>query len=102
MWIRCVKWVRLSVIMTDASLPFEVRHSPIQGFGGYATRPIAAGTRLVEYAGERLTPEAAEARESVGVDPMSAERYDDEFGVRNSLLPGLRTSQARVMFQGHS
>ena len=62
MWIRCVKWVRLSVIMTDASLPFEVRHSPIQGFGGYATRPIAAGTRIVEYAGERLTPEAAEAR----------------------------------------
>ncbi len=34
-----------------------------------------------------------EARESIGVDPMSAERYDDEFGVRNSLLPGLRTSQ---------
>ena len=35
-----------------------------------------------------------EARESAGgVDPMSAERYDDEFGVRNSLLPGLRTSQ---------
>jgi SET domain-containing protein len=48
--------------MTETTLPFAVRHSPIQGFGGYATRPIEAGTRIVEYAGERLTPEAAEAR----------------------------------------
>lgn len=46
----------------SSDLPFEVRHSPIQGTGGFATRPIAAGTRLVEYAGERLTPAEAEAR----------------------------------------
>lgn len=43
-------------------LPFEIRRSPIQGLGGYATQPIAAGVRLIEYAGERLTPEQAEAR----------------------------------------
>jgi SET domain-containing protein len=43
-------------------LPFEVRPSGIQGFGGFATRPIAAGTRIIEYAGERLTPAEAEAR----------------------------------------
>ncbi len=48
--------------MTETSQFFEVRHSPIQGFGGYATRAIEAGTRIIEYAGERLTPEAAEAR----------------------------------------
>jgi hypothetical protein len=47
---------------TDAALPFEVRPSPIQGMGAFATRPIAAGTRLIEYAGERLTPAEAEAR----------------------------------------
>ena len=47
---------------TDSSLPFEIRGSPIQGMGGYATRDIPAGTRIVEYAGERLTPEEAEAR----------------------------------------
>ncbi len=41
-----------------------------------------------------LSQAETEAREAAGgVDPMSAERYDDEFGVRNSLLPGLRTSQ---------
>lgn len=62
MWFPPGKSTRFSVIMTDAPLPFDVRHSPIQGYGGYATRPIAAGTRIIEYAGERLTPAAAEAR----------------------------------------
>lgn len=42
--------------------PFEIRDSPIQGRGAFATRPIAAGVRLVEYAGERLTPGEADAR----------------------------------------
>lgn len=41
---------------------FEVRSSPIQGLGAFATRRIPAGTRLIEYAGERLTPEEADAR----------------------------------------
>ena len=43
-------------------LPFEIRRSPIQGLGGYATQSIAAGVRLIEYAGERLSPNEAEAR----------------------------------------
>lgn len=42
--------------------PFEIRRSPIQGKGAFATRRIRAGTRLIEYAGERLTPAQAEAR----------------------------------------
>jgi uncharacterized protein len=44
------------------SPPFEIRASPIQGLGAFATHTIPAGTRLVEYAGERLSPAAAEAR----------------------------------------
>ena len=44
------------------ALPFEVRPSPIQGLGAFATRVIPAGTRVIEYAGERLTPAEAEAR----------------------------------------
>lgn len=46
----------------DDALPFEIRPSPIQGLGAFATRAIGAGTRLLEYAGERLTPREAEAR----------------------------------------
>lgn len=50
--------------MYDAtdSPPFEVRPSPMQGLGAFATHHIPAGTRLVEYAGQRLTPPQAEAR----------------------------------------
>jgi len=45
-----------------AELPLEVRSSPIQGLGAFATQRIPAGTRLIEYAGERLTFAEAEAR----------------------------------------
>jgi SET domain-containing protein len=55
--------------MTDADaaarvdrLPFEIRDSPIQGRGAFATRHIPAGTRLIEYTGERLTPRQADER----------------------------------------
>jgi hypothetical protein len=48
--------------------PFEIRPSPIQGEGAFATEPIPAGTRLIEYAGERLTPAQADARYPDGVD----------------------------------
>lgn len=40
----------------------EVKASPIQGLGGFALRRIPAGTRLIEYAGERLTPKQADER----------------------------------------
>ena len=53
----------LSTVRRDASeLPFEVRPSPMQGLGAFATRAIAAGVRLIEYAGERLTPAESDAR----------------------------------------
>jgi SET domain-containing protein len=42
--------------------PFEIRESPIQGLGVFATEHIPTGGRLIEYAGERLTPEEADAR----------------------------------------
>jgi SET domain-containing protein len=46
----------------DPSYPFAIRQSPIQGLGAFATRRIPAGTRLIEYSGERLTPAQADAR----------------------------------------
>jgi SET domain-containing protein len=42
--------------------PFEVRSSPIHGRGVYALRPLRKGRRLIEYVGERITPEEADRR----------------------------------------
>ncbi|CAN5879142.1 SET domain-containing protein-lysine N-methyltransferase [soil metagenome] len=53
------------------ALPFEIRESPMQGQGAFATRCIPADTRLIEYAGQRLTPTEADAR------------YPDEEGARH-------------------
>jgi SET domain-containing protein len=43
----------------------------MQGFGAFARAGIPEGVRLIEYAGERLTPAEADAR------------YPDEDGVRH-------------------
>ena len=50
--------------MTQSShdLPFEIRSSPIQGLGAFATCAIPKGTRLIEYAGQRITSAESEAR----------------------------------------
>ena len=41
---------------------FEIRSSPIHGVGAFAAQPIASGTRLIEYAGARITPAEADTR----------------------------------------
>jgi hypothetical protein len=41
---------------------FEIQTSSIQGMGAFATRKIRKGTRIIEYAGERITPEEGDAR----------------------------------------
>jgi hypothetical protein len=53
---------------------FEIRSSPIQGLGAFATRRIRKGTRVIEYAGERITPQVADAR------------YDDDQAERPHVL----------------
>lgn len=42
--------------------PYEVRRSRIHGRGVYATRLIRKGTRIVEYLGERISHDVADAR----------------------------------------
>jgi hypothetical protein len=41
---------------------FEVRHSPIHGYGVFALRKIRKGTTVIEYLGERVTHAEADAR----------------------------------------
>lgn len=43
-------------------LPFEIRASPIEGLGAFATRPIRRGARLIEYRGERISTSEADGR----------------------------------------
>jgi hypothetical protein len=41
---------------------FVIKPSPIQGLGAFATERIRRGTRLIEYTGERMTPDEADRR----------------------------------------
>ena len=47
---------------TTPSLLFEIRQSPVAGMGAFATRPIAKGTRLIEYVGDRISQAKADKR----------------------------------------
>src|SRR5262249_60635006 len=49
--------------------------SSIHGQGVFALRPIRKGTRLIEYVGERITPEAADLRYN-----------DDEMDIPHTFL----------------
>lgn len=51
-----------STASSSPSPYFEIRSSPIQGRGAFATRAIPRGTRLIEYVGERISPEEADRR----------------------------------------
>lgn len=44
----------------------EVRQSAIHGTGGYARREIAAGRRLIEYVGDRISKEESSRRCEAG------------------------------------
>jgi uncharacterized protein len=45
-----------------AEQPFEIRRSPIQGRGGFATQQIRKGARVAEYVGERISHEEGDRR----------------------------------------
>jgi hypothetical protein len=44
----------------------EVKPSPIAGMGAFALRRIGRGTQIIEYRGERITPQEADARYAGG------------------------------------
>jgi len=48
-------------LLSDNGL-LEVRESPLQGLGVFALKRIRKGTRIIEYLGERITPQEADAR----------------------------------------
>ena len=65
-------------------MPLVVRPSPIHAVGVYTSTPIRKGTRVVEYEGERISPQEADRR------------YD---GVSRTYLYGLE--DGKTVIDGH-
>ena len=63
--------------------PFRIRQSRIHGRGAFATRRIPAGTRLIEYAGERLTPAEADAKYP---ESLEGDRYTVLFAIDDDIV----------------
>src|ERR1041385_4381119 len=66
-------------------MPLVVRPSPIHSVGVFTTTVIRKGSRVVEYAGERITPEEADRR------------YD---GVSRTYLYGLEDGKTVIDGEG--
>jgi SET domain-containing protein len=54
---------------------YEVRQSPIHGNGVFARRPIAAGSRIIEYRGERISWDEATRRAAEAGGPVNHTFY---------------------------
>src|SRR5207248_11115938 len=83
----------------DDAVPFEIRPSPIQGLGAFATRAIPAGTRLIEYAGERLTPAEADARYP---DAAGARHHTFLFAIDDDVVIDAAEGGNAARFINHS
>ena len=67
--------------------------------GGFATRPIPAGTRLIEYAGERLTPAEAEARYP---DATGERHHTFLFAIDDEVVVDAAVNGNEARFLNHS
>lgn len=83
----------------DEELPFEVRQSGIQGLGGFATRHIPAGVRLIEYAGERITPAESDARYP---DAAGARHHTYLFAIDDEVVVDASVNGNAARFLNHS
>ncbi|NNM62294.1 MAG: SET domain-containing protein-lysine N-methyltransferase [Steroidobacteraceae bacterium] len=77
----------------------EVRHSPIHGFGVFALRRIRKGTTIIEYIGERVSHEEADARYA---DKAEDDNHTFLFTVdaRTVLDGGVGGNEARYINHG--
>ncbi len=80
-------------------LPFEIRASPIEGFGAFATQAIPAGVRLIEYAGERLSPAEADARYP---DIAGARHHTCLFAIDDAIVIDAAVNGNEARFINHS
>ena len=80
--------------------PFEIRASPIQGVGAFATRRIRKGTRLIEYTGERVT--SAEADRRYPDDESQARHHTFLFAIDDDAVIDAAVGGNEARFINHS
>ncbi len=79
--------------------PFEIRPSPMHGMGAFARCDIPEGTRLIEYAGERLTPEEAHARYP---DQPGTPHHTELFAIDDDVVIDAAVNGNDARFINHS
>ena len=81
-----------------SSMPFVVRDSGIHGSGAFATSHIAAGSRIGEYTGERITIEESQRRFDA---EESADPATYQFGLDDNWLLDGRSGGNDTRFINH-
>jgi uncharacterized protein len=78
---------------------FEVRHSTIHGHGVFALRRIRKGTRVIEYRGDRVSHEVADARYE---DKDAADNHTFLFTIDSKIVidAGVNGNEARFINHG--
>jgi uncharacterized protein len=75
---------------------FEVRHSPIHGYGVFAARRIRKGTTVIEYLGDRISHEEADARYE-HKDPNDNHTFLFTVDARTVIDAGVNGNEARFI-----
>ena len=78
---------------------FEVRHSRVHGDGVFALRRIRKGTHIIEYLGERVSPELADARYA-GKDPKDGHTFLFTVDGKTVIDAGVDGNEARFVNHG--
>jgi hypothetical protein len=78
---------------------FEVRHSSVHGYGVFAARRIRKGTTVIEYLGERVSHDEADARYD-GKDPNDNHTFLFTVDSKTVIDGGVGGNEARYINHG--
>jgi SET domain-containing protein len=78
---------------------FEVRHSPIHGYGVFAARRIRKGTTVIEYLGDRVSHAQADARYE-DKDPNDNHTFLFTVDAKTVIDAGVHGNEARYINHG--
>ncbi|HEY2462853.1 MAG TPA: SET domain-containing protein-lysine N-methyltransferase [Steroidobacteraceae bacterium] len=78
---------------------FEVRHSRVHGDGVFALRRIRKGSHIIEYIGERVSPELADARYA-GKAPTDGHTFLFTVDAKTVIDAGVNGNEARFVNHG--